>query len=200
MHNLHAHKDSAVDFEKELEKTLSLLRKRMKEEFHRHVPTGTLLYDRWQLARFYGFGEGSSVYDESLILGDVKVGKESWIGPFTVLDGAHAPLTIGHHTHISSGVQIYTHNTVAIALTGGKGSLFKRPTKIGNCCFIGPRTIIGPGTVIGDHCFVAAASYVEGVFPDYSYISGSPAKKTGVVEIQDTQVRFKLFKNEHTGT
>ena len=154
---------------------LDLLRTRMKAKFNRHVSVGTLLYDRWELARDYGFGEGTSVYDECLILGDVSVGRHCWIGPQTILDGAHSPLTIGDYVDIGSGTHIYTHNTIERALTGHKSSLFTRSTTIGNCCFIAPMVMIAPGTVIGDHCFVAAGSYVEGVFPAYSSIAGNPA-------------------------
>jgi hypothetical protein len=37
--------------------------------YQRHVPTGT--NDRWALAKEFGFGSDSSVYDECLILGEV---------------------------------------------------------------------------------------------------------------------------------
>jgi acetyltransferase-like isoleucine patch superfamily enzyme len=178
------------ELHRNLQELLSLLRKRMKAKYNRHVPFGTLLYDRWELARDYGFGEGTSVYDECLILGDVRVGRHCWIGPHTVLDGGHSPLTIGDYVDIGSGTQIYTHNTIDRALTGHRSPMFTRPTTIGNCCFIAPKVIIAPGTVIGDHCFVAAGSYVEGVFPDCSYIAGNPAKSAGTVEIQGDRVRI----------
>jgi carbonic anhydrase/acetyltransferase-like protein (isoleucine patch superfamily) len=32
-----------------------------------------------------GFGEGSSVYDSCLVLGDVRVGKNVWVGPLLSL-------------------------------------------------------------------------------------------------------------------
>ena len=58
----------------------------MKNESDRHVPLGTLLNSRWGMAEEWKFGKGASVYDECLILGDVTVGENCWIGPFTVLD------------------------------------------------------------------------------------------------------------------
>jgi acetyltransferase-like isoleucine patch superfamily enzyme len=171
---------------------LGLLRRRMKAKHDRHVPLGTLLYDRWELARDYGFGEGTSVYAECLILGEVTVGRHCWIGPYTILDGGHGPLVIGDHVDIGSGTHIYTHNTIERALTGHRAPLFTRPTTIGSCCFIAPQVIIAPGTVLGDHCFVAAGSYVEGAFPAYSYIAGNPARRAGTVEIQGERARIRV--------
>ncbi len=168
------------------------LRRRMKSRHHRHVPTGTLLYDRWDLAQDYGFGEGSSVYDECLILGDVAIGRHCWIGPFTILDGAWAPLSIGDHSSIGSGCQIYTHNTIERTLTGNVAEAYRRPTTIGRCCFISPMSVIGPGTVMGDHCFVASASFVQGEFPPSSYIAGAPAKVVGSVEVKDGRAKLRL--------
>lgn len=168
------------------------MRQRLKARFNRHVPTGTLLYDRWDLARDYEFGEGTSVYDECLILGDVEVGRHCWIGPFTVLDGAWAPLHIEDYTQIGSGAQLYTHNTIEHTLTGGLAKTFGRATHIGRCCFISPLSVIGPGTTIGAHSFVATASYVQGEFPPYSYISGSPARIVGKVEVEGGRARLRL--------
>jgi len=162
---------------------LEALRRRMKAKFDRHVPTGSLLHDRWQLARDHGFGEGTSVYDECLILGQVTVGKNCWIGPFTVLDG-QGGLSIGDFVDIGAGAHIYSHNTIERALTGHRAPLYRNATKIGNCCFIAPHAVVGAGTVLGDHCFVASGSYVEGIFPARSYIGGSPARIVGQVVVR----------------
>ena len=59
----------------------------MRQEFNRHVPTGNILNDRWELAQSFNWGNKSSVYDDSLILGNVNVGLNCWVGPFTILDG-----------------------------------------------------------------------------------------------------------------
>jgi acetyltransferase-like isoleucine patch superfamily enzyme len=149
---------------------LTKLRARMRSRFDGHVATGDLLVDRWELARELGFGKSTSIYDSSLVLGDVRVGAHCWIGPFTVLDGAHAPLVIGDRTQIGSGSQIYTHHTIRYTLSGGALEPFKAPTTIGRCCFISPMSVIGPGSEIADQSFVASGSYVEGRFPPRSYL------------------------------
>jgi acetyltransferase-like isoleucine patch superfamily enzyme len=172
----------------ELAARLRELRRRMKAKFLRHVPLGTLLHDRFELAREYGFGEGTSVYDECLILGDVQLGQHCWVGPFTILDGAHAPLRIGDHSSIGAGSHVYTHDTIERTLSGGRGQPNKRPTTIGRACFISPQCMIGPGTVLGDHSFVAAQSFVQGQFPSHSFLAGNPARRVGRVELRGEHV------------
>ena len=45
------------------------------------LPLADYFVDRWDKARLLGFGEGSSIYDSSLVIGDVKIGKNAWVGP-----------------------------------------------------------------------------------------------------------------------
>lgn len=79
-----------------------------KNKFDRGLPFADCFVDRWEKAEALGFGKGTSIYDSSLVLGDVKVGENSWIGPNTVLDGSGG-LEIGSNCSISAGVQIYSH-------------------------------------------------------------------------------------------
>jgi acetyltransferase-like isoleucine patch superfamily enzyme len=179
---------------RELMELLTQLRKRMRARYNRHVSTGDLLHDRWQLGREYGFGEDTNVYDDCLILGDVSVGSKCWVGPGCILDGSGG-LTVGDYVDVSAGVHLYSHNTIERALTGHQASMLLKATRIGSRCFIGPRAIIGPGTVIGDECFVAALSYVQGVYPSNSFISGNPAKRVGTVVVAEGRARIRPFEN-----
>jgi acetyltransferase-like isoleucine patch superfamily enzyme len=187
----------ASDGYRELMELLTLLRKRMRARYNRHVSTGELLHDRWQLGREYGFGEGTSVYDDCLIMGNVTLGRNCWVGPGCILDGSGG-LSVGDYVDVGAGSHLYSHNTIERALTGHQARMFLKATLIGSRCFIGPQSIIAPGTVIGDVCFVAAGSYVEGTFPHNSYISGNPAKRIGAVEVADGRARIRPF-NTHRG-
>jgi acetyltransferase-like isoleucine patch superfamily enzyme len=178
---------------RDLMEVLTGLRRRTKARFDRHVGTGDLLHDRWELAREYGFGERTNIYDDCLILGAVTFENDCWVGPGCILDGSGGSLAVGHHVDIGAGSHLYTHNTIERALTGHRAPVFHKSTRIGNCCFIGPRSIIAPGTVLGDHCFVAAGSYVEGVFGDHQFISGNPARQVGTVEIVGDRARVRPF-------
>jgi acetyltransferase-like isoleucine patch superfamily enzyme len=145
-----------------------------REKVRRHVPVGDLLTDRWETARDYGFGEGTSCYDNVLILGDVKVGKHCWIGPNVILDG-QGGLTIGDHCDISAGAQIYTHHTVARCLSGGVAPIEQAPVKIGSRVHIGPQCVIEKGVTIGDGVVIGAMSLVNRDIPSGARAWGIPA-------------------------
>jgi len=167
------------------------LRHQMRDRWKRDLPFDELLFDRWERAKSLGFGEGSSIYHHSYVYGDVKVGKNTWIGPYTLLDGSGG-LAVGDTCSISAGVHIYTHDTVRWALSGGKAEYERAPVTVGNCCYIGPYTIIGKGVRVGNHCLVGANSFVNGDLQDYSIALGSPCKVVGRVKI-DAQGNIELI-------
>lgn len=145
-------------------------------QFMRVLPFGDYISDRWEKARMLGFGEGSSIYDSSYVLGDVKVGQNTWIGPFTILDGSGGGLRIGSHCSISAGVQIYTHDTVEWATSGGLKTADCAPTVIGNNCYLAPNVIVTKGVTLGDGCVVGANSMVNRSFPAGAKLAGCPAR------------------------
>jgi len=164
-----------------LERLYDLKARFFLAKYRRLVPFGDMISDRWDKASRLGFGEETSIYDSSLVIGDVKVGKNTWIGPQTVLDGFSAPLTIGDYCSISSGVQIYTHNTVKWSITGGIHKNESASVIVGSYVYIGPQTIVSKGVNIGDHVIVGACSYVDKSIPDFSVAWGQPAKIIGKV-------------------
>ncbi|WP_335903754.1 acyltransferase [Shewanella algae] len=150
-----------------------------KERYNRVLPFGDVIVDRWEKAKLLGFGEGTSIYDSSLVLGHVCVGKHTWIGPSTILDGTGGGLNIGSHCSISAGVQIYTHDTVNRSLTGGQSPISQAPTCIGDNCYIGPNSIIAKGVTIGDNVVVGANSLVMIDIPSNMMAFGTPARIVG---------------------
>ena len=141
-----------------------------------------LLSDRWERARSLGFAEGSSIYASSLVYGDVSVGANTWIGPFTLLDGS-GRLRIGRSCSISAGVQIYTHDTVKWAVSGGMAEYEYASVKIGDCCHVGAQTVIAKGVTIGRGSVVGACSFVNRDLPEYTVAAGVPCRRIGHVEI-----------------
>jgi len=118
--------------------------------------------DRHQRAKDYGFGEGSSLSQWSHVLADnLTVGKNVWIGPWTVIDAHHDTLEIGDWCSISAGVHVYTHDSVRYALSGGQRPYSHAPVKIGERCYIGPNAVICAGAVIPDKSIVRAGSIVQ---------------------------------------
>ena len=159
----------------------ALWRERRQEvdaRFRRTLPFADYVVDRWEKARALGFGEGASIYDSAVVIGDVSVGEQTWIGPGVVLDGSGG-LSIGAYCSISAGVQIYSHDTVAWATSGGEKEIERAPTRIGDRCYIGPNTVIAKGITIGDGCVVGAGSVVLSDLPAGSRAAGAPCRMIG---------------------
>jgi acetyltransferase-like isoleucine patch superfamily enzyme len=169
---------SGADLFEEIAALWRRLRDQVATRWQRTLPFGDYFVDRWEKARLLGFGEGASIYDSSMVIGDVLVGEHTWIGPFTILDGSGG-LTIGSYCSISAGVQIYSHDTVLWALTGGGIGPERRATRIGSRCYIGPNTVIAKGVAIGDGSVVGANSLVLDDVPPGSKAFGTPCRVVG---------------------
>ncbi len=163
----------------QLRSELLALRRKLEEEmlekWNRSVPYGELFNDRLEKARLLGFGEGTTIYDNVLILGEVSVGTNTWIGPSTILDGSGG-LKIGSNCSISAGVQVYSHDSIAWANSGGKESYEYSPTEIGDNCYIGPNSVVGRGIRIGSGSTIGAMSLVLEDIPANVVAFGSPCK------------------------
>jgi acetyltransferase-like isoleucine patch superfamily enzyme len=161
------------------------LREEMRAKWKRDLPFFELPFDRWERANALRFGEKTSIYQSSYVYGDVAVGTNTWIGPFTVLDGSGG-LTIGDYCSISAGVHIYTHDTVKWALSGGLAAYERAPVSIGSYCHIGAQTVIVKGVVIGEHCVIGANSFVNRDIPPYCVAYGTPCRPVGRVKVNDS--------------
>ena len=189
------HKNSnKSDLSHELFQLYSILRNEKKKEWNRILPFNELLIDRWEKAKFLKAKKGSSIYDNSYIFGDVKIGENTWIGPFTILDGSGAKISIGNFCSISAGVQIYTHNSVDWAISGGKSKYKKSSVKIGSNCYLGPNCIISMGSIIGNGSIVGAQTLVNGKVPPKSVIFGTPGKIVGKVKLIKKEITIDYFK------
>lgn len=162
-----------------LEQQLRELQRKLQQiridKWQRRVSFGDLITERADNASQYGFGEGTTCYDNVLILGEVKVGRHCWIGPNAILDG-RGQLTIGDHVTISAGVHIYTHDTVDRATSMGKAPMMLEPTTIGSGVYIGPNSVVQMGVTIGDGAVIGAISFVKRDIPAGAKAWGIPAR------------------------
>lgn len=168
----------------------------LRERFKRSLPFADALFDRWERAKRLGFGEGTSIYESVCVFGDVSVGRYVWIGPWVMLDGTGG-LTIGDYVSLSAGVQIYTHDTVHWALSGGMAPPRRGPVAIGDCVYVGSQSIITQGVTIGRKCVISANSLVIDDVPEATIVGGVPAVPIGCVEGEGTDVRL-VFTSRST--
>ena len=182
------------DLKEELIQLQKELRSNTKEKFDRVNPFCEDITDWKERGEFlFGKNKNITVYDSSNVAGDVKVGENTWIGPYTALDGGKCGIKIGSNCSISSGVNIVGHDSVRWALSGGKQNYENGPISIGNNCFIGTNVFITKGVTIGNHCLVGANAVVTKSFPDYSIVLGIPGKLAGKVTVTDDDVHFEYF-------
>lgn len=184
MHSSDDARDELLEQLRELHKGLA---DQMRERWQRDLPLADLLGDRWDRASRLGFGEGTSIYDSSHIFGDVQVGCHTWIGPFTLLDGSGG-LDIGDYCSLSAGVQIYSHDTVDWAVSGGELPYDYASVRIGSRCYLGPQTVVAKGVTIGEGSIVGACSFVRDDLPPGSIAVGTPARVAGAVEFDGKAV------------
>jgi acetyltransferase-like isoleucine patch superfamily enzyme len=177
-------RDELLERLRELHRTLA---EQMQERWRRDLPFAELVGDRWERASRLGFGEGASIYDSSLVFGDVRVGRHTWIGPFTLLDGSGG-LEIGDYCSISAGVQIYSHDTVDWAVSGGTLPYDYAPVRIGSRCYLGPQTVVAKGVTIGEGSIVGACSFVREDLAAGSVAVGTPVRVVGAVEFDGEAV------------
>ncbi|MBL41928.1 MAG: acetyltransferase [Rhodospirillaceae bacterium] len=167
----------------ELQNVYKKIDNSLMQNFDRSLSFQDGMFDRWERAKRLGFSDGASIYNSSLVYGNVEVDKNTWIGPYTILDGSGGGITIGQFCSISAGVHIYTHDTVMWALSGGIKKRKIGSVIIGNNTYVGSKTVITLGVTLGSRCLIGAGSLVNKSFPDNSIILGTPAKKVGTVKL-----------------
>ena len=172
----------------------SQLREISKKKYNRINPFIENLFD-WKDKGdgIFGHGKNITVYDTCTIVGNVEVGENTWIGPYSALDGTSG-IKIGRNCSLSSGVQILTHDSVKWALSGGKCKYEYAPVEIGDFTFIGTNVIINKGVKIGKHCLIGAGAIITKDVPDNSIVFGVPGKIVGEVIIQNGEVSLKYNK------
>lgn len=157
----------------------------LRDRFARSLPFQDAMFDRWERARVLGFGAGASIYNSAIVFADVRVGDGTWIGPYVLLDGSGGGIEIGSTCSISSGVQVFTHDTISWALSGGILEPRQAPVRIANRCYIGSQSVIAAGVTIGEGCVIAANSFVNADVEPGTIAGGTPARRMGRVEFRD---------------
>jgi len=121
--------------------------------------------------------------------GHIKIGNESYIGLYNVLDWS-SDLIIGNYVHIAGpSTGIWTHSSTKMCLNGislnEKSELFRptAPVHIEDNVWIGGNCTIYPGVHIGRHSIVSPNSAVTKDVQPYSMVGGVPARVIKIIEM-----------------
>ena len=123
--------------------------------------------------------EDAKIARQSVVIGDVTIGRDSCVLHYAVIRGDDAPIVIGEESNVQETIHVSRNMPVHIGnnVTVGHNAVL-------HGCMIGDRTLIGMGAVvldgarIGKDCIIGAGSLVtkNTVIPDGSLVMGSPAK------------------------
>ena len=107
----------------------------------------------------------------------LMIGDYSYIGMFSILNGFKRKIKIGSHVSIAQNVNMMTDSGPNASEEMQKFfPLIEGEITIDDHSWIGANSIIMPGVSLGRFCVVAANSFVNKSFPDYSVIGGNPDK------------------------
>ena len=125
--------------------------------------------------------EDALIAKQSVIVGDVTVGRDSCVLYYAVIRGDEAPVTIGDETNIQDNVVVHTENTYPVTIGNGVTighSAVVHGCMIGDNSLIGMGAIVLNGAVIGKDCIIGAGALVtqNTHIPDGSLAFGNPAK------------------------
>lgn len=175
----------------ELQKIMS---EQSRETYNRFNPFYEDLFDWKQRGQDWcGENRNITIYNSAILIGDVEIGDNTWIGPNTALDGSGG-LKIGKFCSISSGVQIVTHDTIRWSLSGGELAPEREAVEIGDYCFLGSNAVVTKGVKIGDSSVVGANSVVTKNVKPNSIVAGVPARVIGRVETKNGNINLKYNK------
>ncbi|HQA75382.1 MAG: DapH/DapD/GlmU-related protein [Flavobacterium sp.] len=105
------------------------------------------------------------------------VGKNCYFGPNTIVEGYNAQVTIGNFVSFAQNINLMSGSGPNASETLQRiFPIIKGEVHLGDHTWIGASVVIMPNVTLGKFCIVAANSFVNKSFPDYSIIGGSPAK------------------------
>ena len=125
--------------------------------------------------------EDARISKQSVLVGDVTIGRDSCVLYFTVIRGDEAPVVIGEESNIQENCTVHVSRNMPVHIgnnvTVGHNAVIHGCT-IGDRSLIGMGAVILDGTKIGNDCIIGAGSLVtkNTVIPDGSLVMGSPAK------------------------
>ena len=143
-------------------------------------------------------GEGSWVFPDATVIGDVTLGKSVYIGPGARLRGDYGTITVGDRSSVEDNCVIHARpgerTTVGEHVTIGHGAILHNCT-VRDGAVVGMGSIVSDYAVVGEWAVVAEGAVVKNKFevPPRSIAVGVPAKVIGTIDeaYQQTWTRFK---------
>ncbi|KAF1085292.1 putative lipopolysaccharide biosynthesis O-acetyl transferase WbbJ [Sporotomaculum syntrophicum] len=138
-------------------------------------------------------GKDTYVSEQALVIGDVKIGDNCYIGHGAILRGDYGTIEIGSGTAVEEGVVVHAppKETCKIGkkVTIGHGAVV-HAAEVGDFVVLGMgsvtsiRSVIGAGTIVAEGAVVK----MRQVIPEKIVVAGNPACKVREVKEKDTEL------------
>lgn len=138
--------------------------------------------------------ESSFVHPQAVVIGNVIIGKDCYIGPGAALRGDWGKIIIQDGCNVQENCTIHMFPGVTVLLKEsahiGHGAVIHGAT-IGKNCLVGMNTVIMDNVQLGDECIIGALSFIkEGeIIPARSVVVGNPGKI--VKQVSDEMINWK---------
>jgi len=136
----------------------------------------------------------SFVHPQAVVTGDVRIGKDCYIGPGATLRGDWGTIILENGCNVQENCTIHMFPGLTVLLKEGShighGAIIHGAT-IGRNCLVGMNSVLMDHVQIGDESIVGALTFIkEGtIIPPRSLVAGNPGKIIRVVS--DEQLQWK---------
>jgi len=131
--------------------------------------------------------QGTFVAESALVIGDVRIGKDAYIGHGAILRGDYGTIHVGEGTAIEEGVIVHARpndrTLFGNCVTVGHGAMIHN-AQIRDYAVIGMRATISDFSIVGEWTIIGEMGLVKSnqSVPDGVVAVGIPVKVTGKVD------------------
>jgi phenylacetic acid degradation protein len=136
----------------------------------------------------------SFVHPQAVVTGDVRIGKDCYIGPGAALRGDWGTIILENGCNVQENCTIHMFPGLTVLLKEGShighGAIIHGAT-IGRNCLVGMNSVLMDHVQIGDESIVGALTFIkEGtIIPPRSLVAGNPGKI--IRAVSDEQLNWK---------
>jgi phenylacetic acid degradation protein len=136
----------------------------------------------------------SFVHPQAVVTGDVRIGKDCYIGPGAALRGDWGTIILENGCNVQENCTIHMFPGLTVLLKEGShighGAIIHGAT-IGRNCLVGMNSVLMDHVQIGDESIVGALTFIkEGtIIPPRSLVAGNPGKI--IRAVSDEQLIWK---------
>jgi phenylacetic acid degradation protein len=134
------------------------------------------------------------IHPQAVIIGNVEIGEEVYIGPNAVIRGDWGKIIIKDGANVQENCTLHVFPNIETILEEsahiGHGAII-HSGHIGKNCLVGMNSVVMDKAVIGDECIIGALAFVPANFKcePRKLIVGSPAKI--IRDVSDEMIHWK---------